>query len=113
MNPRWLGSVAGAALVLGWAAGAASDGSDKYFGLPEEAGRKEVMTFCGTCHSLKLVAQEGLTRAQWAEVLVSMYEDHAMEPLGDEDAKLVLDYLGRHVGPENRKRRLRKRGVSR
>ena len=112
MNPRWPG-LAAAALVLGWAAGAASDGADEYFGLPEHAGRKEVMAFCGTCHSLKLVAQEGLTRAQWAELLVSMYQDYEMEPLEDENARLVLDYLGRHVGPENRKRRSRGRGVSR
>ena len=101
MNSRWSG-LAAAALVFGWAAGAASDGPDEYFGLPEDAGRKEVMTFCGACHSLKLVAQEGLTRAQWAELLMSMYQDYEMEPLEAEDARLVLDYLGRHVGPENR-----------
>ena len=113
MNPRWLGFAAGTALVLGWAAGTASDGMDEFFGLPEDAGREEVMTFCGACHSVRLVAQQGLTRAQWAELLVSMYEDHEMEPLEDEDARLVLDYLGRYVGPENQKRRLRERGVSR
>ena len=112
MNPRWPGYAA-AALVLGWAAGAASDGPDAYFGLPEDAGRTEVMTFCGSCHSLKLVAQEGLSRARWAELLVSMYQDYEMEPLEDEDARLVLDYLGRHAGPENRKRRLREPEVSR
>ena len=113
MHPRWLGFAAGAALVVGWAAGTTSDGADEYYGLPDDAGREEVMTYCGACHSVRLVAQQGLTHAEWAALLVSMYEDHEMEPLQDEDARLVLDYLGRHVGPENQKRQLRERGIAR
>lgn len=113
MHLGWLGFAAGAALVLGWAVGTASDGLDDYFGLPDDAGREEVMTYCGACHSVRLVAQQGLTRAQWAELLVSMYEDHEMDPLEDEDARLILDYLGRHVGPENQKLRLRALGIVR
>ncbi len=113
MRSRRLGVAAGAALVLGWAAGAASDGADEYFGLPDDAGREEAVAYCGACHSMKLVTQQGLTRAQWAEVLASMYEEHEMEPLEGEDARLVLDYLAAHVGPENRKQRLRERGIVR
>ena len=113
MHLGWLRFAAGAALVLGWAAGRASDGLDDFFGLPDDAGREEVMTYCGACHSVRLVAQQGLARAQRTEVLVSMYEDHEMDPLEDEDARLILDYLGRHVGPENQKRRLRELGIAR
>lgn len=100
----------GAALVLV----AASTGSgipNEYFGLPDDTGREEVMAYCGACHSMKLVAQQGLTRADWADVLVEMYEEQDMEVLEKEDAKLILDYLAKHVGLENRKRRLEELGI--
>ena len=34
-----------------------------------------------------------------------MYEEEDMEVLEKEDAKLILDYLAKHIGPENWKRR--------
>ena len=101
---------AGVALVLS-AAGMGSGTPDEYFGLPDDTGREEVMAYCGACHSMKLVVQQGLTRADWAEVLVEMYEEQDMEVLEKEDAKLILDYLAKHIGPENRKRRLEERGI--
>ena len=89
---------------------------DLYREDPDEAdrllfGREEVMAYCGTCHSMKLVAQQGLTRADWTDVLVEMYEEQDMEVLEKEDAKLILDYLSKHVGLENRKRRLEELGI--
>ena len=100
----------GAALVLG-AAGMGSGIPNEYFGLPDDTGREEVMAYCGACHSMKLVAQQGLTRADWADVLVEMYEEQDMEVLKVEDAKLILDYLAKHVGLDNRKRRLEELGI--
>ena len=86
---------------------------DEYFGLPEDTGREEVLAYCGACHSMKLVVQQGLTRQVWAEVLVWMYEEQEMDPLEPEEEKLVLDYLAQHLGPEGQKDRLRNLGVLR
>ncbi len=86
---------------------------DEFFGLPEDTGREEVLAYCGACHSMMLVVQQGLTRQDWAELLVWMYEEQEMEPLEREEEKLVLDYLAEHLGPEDQKERLRKLGVLR
>lgn len=86
---------------------------DEYSGLPEDTGREEVLAYCGTCHSMKLVVQQGLTRQVWAELLLWMYAEQEMEPLEREEEKRVLDYLAKHLGPEGQKERLRKRGILR
>ena len=92
---------------------AAEEDEDEYFGLPEDAGREEVLAYCGSCHSLRLVIQQGLPRTEWADLLVWMYEEQEMEPLEPEEEVLVLDYLGKHVGPDSHKARLRERGILR
>ena len=86
---------------------------DDYYGLPEDRGREEVLAYCGACHSLRLVIQQGLPRTEWADLLVWMYEEQEMEPLEPEEEVLVLDYLGKHVGPDSHKARLRERGILR
>ena len=90
-----------------------AEAEDEYFGLPEDTGRAEVLAYCGACHSMKLVVQQGLTRQDWAELLVWMSEEQEMEPLERKDEKLVLDYLAQHLGPAGQKERLRKLGVLR
>ena len=74
-------------------------------GMPEDAGRMEVFGFCGSCHSIDLVLQQGLTRAVWEEVLTEMVRDQEMAPLRDDDRLKVLDYLEKYYGPERRARR--------
>ena len=81
-----------------------SRADDGYFGLPEAAGREEVVAHCGACHSVMLVAQQALTRADWADVMAEMVEDQGMEPPGAEDGALILDYLAEHVGRDDRRR---------
>jgi cytochrome c len=86
---------------------------DEYFGLPDASGREEVIAYCGACHSMRLVVQQGLTRSDWAELLTWMYKEQGMEPLEAADEKLVLDYLGEHIDPDSQKQRLRQRGILR
>ena len=74
-------------------------------GLPHDIGRDEVEIFCGACHSLKLVVQQGLSRGDWDELLVYMIEEHEMEPLDTDDRQLVLDYLTKHVSIEVRRKK--------
>lgn len=81
---------------------------DETFGLPDAPGREEVLIYCGACHSMKLVVQQGLDRKGWAETLVWMYEEQEMPQLEPDEEKLILDYLAKYVGPEGHKERLRR-----
>lgn len=84
------------------AAAATEEEEDDYQGLPPGTGRDEVLGYCGSCHSMKLVTQQGLTRATWIEVLDWMVEEQEMPELDAEDQKLVLDYLEMFYGPDRR-----------
>ena len=79
---------------------------DEYQGLPPGDGRDEVFGYCSACHSIRLVTQQGLTRADWGEVLVYMVEEHEMAELEPEDERLVLDYLARFYGRDRRARKM-------
>ena len=84
---------------------------DDFYGLPDGKGRTEVAGYCAACHSLALVVQQGLTREHWDELLVWMVEEQDMEPLPKKDREIVLDYLGKYVGPDSQKQRLCERGI--
>ena len=64
---------------------------------PEEfaagAGRDETFYACTACHGFKLVAQQGMTRAQWEDSINLMVRRHNMPPLDDKDRDTVLNYL--------------------
>ena len=81
-----------------------SEGKEQalFGGMPDDEGRLEVFGFCGTCHSIDLVLQQGLTRAVWDDVLVEMVRDQEMAPLRDDDRRKVLDYLEKYYGPDRR-----------
>ena len=74
-------------------------------GFPPDAGREEVEIYCGACHSLRLVAQQGLSRGDWDEVLDWMVEEQEMEELEAAERRLILDYLARHLSIEARRRK--------
>ena len=64
---------------------------------PEEfaagAGREETFYACTACHGFRLVAQQGMTRAQWEDSVNLMVRRHNMPPLDDKDRDKVLSYL--------------------
>jgi mono/diheme cytochrome c family protein len=64
---------------------------------PEEfaaaPGREEAFYTCTACHNFKLVAQQGMNRRQWEEILTLMYEKHGMPVLDAKDRETVLSYL--------------------
>jgi len=64
---------------------------------PEEfaagKGRNETFYACTACHGFRLVAQQGLTRAQWEDSINLMIRRHNMPPLDDKDRETVLTYL--------------------
>lgn len=74
-------------------------------GMPDADGRLEVFGFCGSCHSIDLVLQQGLSRPVWEEVLVEMARDQEMPPLPPEIEAKVLNYLQEYYGPDRKARR--------
>ncbi len=71
-------------------------------GMPDDDGRLEVFGFCGSCHSIDLVLQQGLSRPVWEQVLVEMVRDHEMAPLQSDVRVKVLDYLEEYYGPDRK-----------
>ena len=102
---RWFDRIAMIALVMAigltplhavWAS------DDDYDGLPEGEGRDEVYVICSGCHSIKLVAQQGLSRDSWQESLEWMVDEQGMTEMDPETHTLVLDYLATHLGIDHR-----------
>ena len=63
-------------------------------------GAAETYAYCIACHSERLVAQQGLTREGWEEVIVLMMEEHGMAPIESPSLEQVLGYLSTHYGPD-------------
>src|SRR5215210_3114205 len=70
--------------------------------LPEGSGREETFYACTACHNFKLVAAQGLSRAQWDDSLAWMTKRHNMADIQGADRELILDYLARHYPPRAR-----------
>ena len=63
-------------------------------------GAEETHAYCTACHSERIVAQQGLTRADWEELLEQMVEEHGMTPIEEPDLGRILEYLATHYGPD-------------
>lgn len=63
-------------------------------------GAAETYARCIVCHSERLVAQQGLTRQGWEEVIDLMVEEHGMIPIQNPALDRVLGYLSTHYGPD-------------
>ena len=63
-------------------------------------GAAETYAYCIVCHSERLVAQQGLPRQGWEEVIELMVEEHGMAPLAGPTLDRVLGYLSTHYGPD-------------
>jgi hypothetical protein len=68
--------------------------------LPEGPGREETFYACTACHNFKLVAAQGLTRAQWDDSLTWMTTRHNMADIQGADRALILDYLEKNFPPK-------------
>jgi len=67
--------------------------------LPDGPGREETFYTCTACHNFKLVAAQGMTRAQWDDSLTWMTKRHNMADIQGADRELILDYLEKHYPP--------------
>ena len=75
---------------------AEATGESEYGVLHEAPGVDLTYAYCAGCHSEKLVAQQGLTREDWDQMLDWMVEEQGMAEIEEPDRSLVLDYLAEH-----------------
>ena len=68
--------------------------------LVDEPGVETTYYACSVCHSERLVAQQGLTRERWDNLLHWMVDEQGMDPLDPEDRAIVLDYLTTHYNTD-------------
>ncbi len=67
---------------------------------PDGPGRDEAFYACTACHNFKLVAAQGMTRAQWDDSLSWMTSRHNMPDVQGADRQLLLDYLEKNFPPK-------------
>jgi hypothetical protein len=65
---------------------------------PTGPGRELTGYICDTCHSLAIVKQQGLSQADWDDLLDWMTEEQGMAQLRTADRAIVLNYLSTHFG---------------
>jgi hypothetical protein len=107
MAVLWRKAASAGLLVLGLSLEARAQGPAPAFApsaespdtLPEGPGREETFYACTACHNFKLVAAQGLTRAQWDDSLTWMATRHNMADIQGADRALILDYLEKHFPP--------------
>lgn len=90
-------------LNLGAAPGAddAADETPEDFGLLFVApGVEDTFYICTACHSERIIAQQGFTRAHWDELIDTMVEEQGMEELPAEERTMILDYLAEHYNTD-------------
>ena len=68
--------------------------------LPQGTGREEVEAACYACHSADLLVQQHLTEKQWTATVEKMVRWGA--PVDESKKSVVIAYLAKHFGPENR-----------
>ncbi|MDJ0926041.1 MAG: aldehyde dehydrogenase [Gammaproteobacteria bacterium] len=74
---------------------------DAPFGVLVDAdGAAETYGVCIACHSEKIIAQQGLSRAAWDELLDWMVEEHGMANIQGPVRDRILDYLAQHYGED-------------
>jgi cytochrome c len=66
----------------------------------QASGVEETFYTCTACHSERIVAQQGLSRAHWDEVLVWMVEEQEMDEIEEADRAVILDYLATNYGED-------------
>ena len=68
--------------------------------LPNGKGKAEVEAACYACHSADLLVQQRLTQKQWTTTMDKMVRWGA--EVKEPDKQVMIDYLSRHFGTENR-----------
>lgn len=71
------------------------------FGVLKEApGVASVYYNCTACHSERLIAQQGLSRAHWADLMDWMWAEMGMHEIPEDEVDEILDYLEAHYNED-------------
>lgn len=71
------------------------------FGLLKDApGVETVFYTCTACHSERIIAQQGLTRDEWRELIDWMVEEQGMVMPDEVEMAEILDYLSAHYNTD-------------
>jgi len=90
-----------AAMIAGLTAAHATGKQESEFGqLFNAPGVETTYYACIACHSEMIIAQQGLSRAHWAELLEWMVEEHGMPEIEEPDLTKILDYLSTHYNED-------------
>ena len=96
---RWI-LVAALAAALSGVTAVAVAGETRFGVLYDADGVTETYAYCASCHSERIVAQQGLSRRHWAELLDDMVEEQGMVELAEPVRTRILDYLAEHYGED-------------
>ncbi|ETX07836.1 hypothetical protein [Candidatus Entotheonella palauensis] len=66
--------------------------------LPDGPGKILIEANCQSCHSLKLVVQQSMSRERWDETLTWMQKHHKLRQFSAEERRQILDYLAAKLG---------------
>jgi len=104
---NWGALALGAALVsavlvtANWTGASADEAEPPEFGILKVAEGVETTYYaCVACHSEMIVAQQGLSRVHWDELLVWMVDEQGMDELDESDRNTILDYLAAHYNED-------------
>ncbi len=79
---------------------ASSSVSEKAVENRNDKARELVLDACTACHTLDRVKIQRLTRDEWRGEIAGMLSEGV--PLTDDEIDLVVGYLARYFGPDNR-----------
>jgi sulfite dehydrogenase (cytochrome) subunit B len=97
MNPVVPRLVAGAFVLLS----AASARAEENVTLKPDSGRDAVESYCGACHSLQYLPENGfLNRQGWESEVTKMIKAFGA-PIESADAKVIVDYLSANYSSGN------------
>lgn len=86
--------------ALGSTATLASEDGNEFGQLVDAPGVETTYYTCVACHSEMIIAQQGLSRAHWDELLDWMVEEQGMAELEEEERDEILDYLATHYNED-------------
>lgn len=79
---------------------AANEEEYEFGALYDAPGVEATYYACTACHSVMILAQQGLTRAEWDELFEWMIEEEGMVEIEELERTEILNYLALHYNKD-------------
>ncbi|MBO6756133.1 MAG: aldehyde dehydrogenase [Roseibium sp.] len=89
-----------AGLALSLSAQLPANAESEFGRLVAAPGVEETFYTCTACHSEMIIAQQGLSRPDWDELLIWMVDEHGMDDPPPDERTIILDYLAAHYNTD-------------